>query len=70
VVCPGAITTPMLQRLMEYFMTIENVSQAALGETPVGTPEDIAEAAVWLCSDAARFVNGHVMAVDGGYVAR
>ena len=36
----------------------------------MGSPEEIAEAAVWLCSDAASFVTGHAMAVDGGYVAR
>jgi len=69
VVCPGAIATPMLQRLIEYYLASEAKAQAALGETPVGKPEDVAEAVVWLCSDAACFVNGHVMAVDGGYVA-
>jgi len=30
----------------------------------------MAEAAVWLCSDAASFVTGHAMAVDGGYLAQ
>ena len=33
-------------------------------------PEEIAEAVVWLCSDAASFVTGHTMTVDGGYVAQ
>jgi NAD(P)-dependent dehydrogenase (short-subunit alcohol dehydrogenase family) len=36
----------------------------------VGTPEEIAEAVVWLCSDAASFVTGHTLTVDGGYVAQ
>jgi NAD(P)-dependent dehydrogenase (short-subunit alcohol dehydrogenase family) len=36
----------------------------------VGTPEEIAAAVVWLCSDAASFVTGHTMTVDGGYVAQ
>jgi NAD(P)-dependent dehydrogenase (short-subunit alcohol dehydrogenase family) len=36
----------------------------------VGTPEEIAEAVVWLCSDATSFVTGHTMTVDGGYVAQ
>ena len=31
-----------------------------------GTPEEIAAAAVWLCSDAAAFVVGHAMVIDGG----
>ena len=36
----------------------------------MGTPEEIAEAVVWLGSDAASFVTGHAMAVDGGFVAQ
>jgi NAD(P)-dependent dehydrogenase (short-subunit alcohol dehydrogenase family) len=35
----------------------------------LGTPEEVAEAVVWLCSDAAAFVTGHALAVDGGLVA-
>jgi NAD(P)-dependent dehydrogenase (short-subunit alcohol dehydrogenase family) len=34
-----------------------------------GEPSEIAAAAVWLCSDAASFVNGAVLPVDGGIVA-
>jgi NAD(P)-dependent dehydrogenase (short-subunit alcohol dehydrogenase family) len=36
----------------------------------LGLPEEIAEAAVWLCSDRASFVTGESMLVDGGAVAR
>jgi NAD(P)-dependent dehydrogenase (short-subunit alcohol dehydrogenase family) len=36
----------------------------------LGKPEEIAETVVWLCSDAASFVTGHTMSVDGGYVAQ
>jgi NAD(P)-dependent dehydrogenase (short-subunit alcohol dehydrogenase family) len=35
-----------------------------------GLPEEIANAVVWLCSDEASFVTGHVMAVDGGFTAQ
>ena len=35
----------------------------------LGTPDEVAAAVVWLCSDAASFVTGHALAVDGGYVA-
>jgi NAD(P)-dependent dehydrogenase (short-subunit alcohol dehydrogenase family) len=36
----------------------------------LGKSEEIAEAAVWLCSEAASFVTGHAMTADGGYVAQ
>jgi NAD(P)-dependent dehydrogenase (short-subunit alcohol dehydrogenase family) len=36
----------------------------------MGRPEEIAAAVAWLCSDAASFVTGHTMTVDGGYVAQ
>lgn len=36
----------------------------------LGAPEEVAEVVVWLCSDAASFVTGHTMTVDGGYLAQ
>ncbi|PON11034.1 short chain dehydrogenase, partial [Candidatus Entotheonella serta] len=36
----------------------------------MGKPEEIAETVAWLCSDAASFVTGHTMTIDGGYVAQ
>jgi NAD(P)-dependent dehydrogenase (short-subunit alcohol dehydrogenase family) len=35
----------------------------------LGTPAEVAEAIAWLCSDAASFVTGHALAVDGGVLA-
>ena len=35
----------------------------------LGFPEDMAEAVVWLCSDAANFITGQCLAVDGGLTA-
>jgi NAD(P)-dependent dehydrogenase (short-subunit alcohol dehydrogenase family) len=43
-----------------------------IASEPVGrvsNPEEVAEAVVWLCSDAASFVTGHTMTVDGGMMA-
>jgi NAD(P)-dependent dehydrogenase (short-subunit alcohol dehydrogenase family) len=36
----------------------------------IGRPEEIGEGVVWLLSDAASFVTGHSMSIDGGFVAR
>jgi NAD(P)-dependent dehydrogenase (short-subunit alcohol dehydrogenase family) len=36
----------------------------------IGRPEEVAEAVLWLCSNAASFVTGHTLTVDGGYVAQ
>jgi len=66
---PGAIETPMIERLR-----IDPVlGEALAGMHPMGRmglPEEVAEAVVWLCSDAASFVTGHTMVIDGGNLAR
>ena len=68
-VCPGYIRTPMIEQgvLLDPGGEERVVSRHPMHR--LGTPEEIAEAVVWLCSDAASFVTGHAMAVDGGYVA-
>lgn len=69
-VCPGLIRTAMVDRLIRAHPEME--SQLIAGE-PMGrsgTPEEIAAAVLWLCSDAASFVTGHALAVDGGWVAQ
>ncbi|MFZ0480387.1 MAG: beta-ketoacyl-ACP reductase [Terriglobales bacterium] len=64
-VAPGFIATEMVLKMPE------KVTQAMVSHTPLGrlgTPEDIAEAYVWLASDAASFITGTVLSVDGGLV--
>ena len=66
VVCPGYIDTPMMNRFTGG--TPEGRAKV-VAEEPVGRmgkPEEIAAAVVWLCSDAAAFVIGHAMVIDGG----
>ncbi len=68
-VCPGVVRTPMVQTLFDERPDME---QRMIKYQPVhrlGVPEEIGEAAVWLCSDAASFVTGHAMPVDGGIMA-
>jgi NAD(P)-dependent dehydrogenase (short-subunit alcohol dehydrogenase family) len=69
-VCPGYIQTPMVQGI---FAENEGFEERAASRHPVGRlgePEEIAQAVVWLSSDAASFVTGHNMPVDGGYMAQ
>ena len=66
-VCPGPIDTPMLREASE---RVIDAMATAQPNGRLGQPREIAEAAVWLCSDAASFVTGHPMPVDGGYLAQ
>jgi NAD(P)-dependent dehydrogenase (short-subunit alcohol dehydrogenase family) len=69
-VCPGVIRTPMIERVTGGKPEAEAQFTALEPIGRMGTPEEIAEAVVWLCSDAASFVTGHPMVVDGGLVAQ
>jgi NAD(P)-dependent dehydrogenase (short-subunit alcohol dehydrogenase family) len=68
-VCPGSIRTPMVERVMNAGAT-EKFLAAAQAIKRLGKPEEIANAVVWLCSDAASFVTGVMMPVDGGWIAQ
>jgi 3-oxoacyl-[acyl-carrier protein] reductase len=64
-IAPGFIATDMIKAMPE------KVLESMVAHTPLGrmgTPEDLAEAYVWLASDAASFVTGTVLSVDGGLV--
>jgi NAD(P)-dependent dehydrogenase (short-subunit alcohol dehydrogenase family) len=67
-VCPGLIDTPMSDDMKASGQA--EALDAMLAEVPigrVGRPEEIANAVLWLCSDAASLVVGHALVVDGGY---
>ncbi len=69
-VCPGVIQTPMVERGAQLSPGFDEL---ALSMEPVGRfgqPTEVGEAVVWLCSDAASFVTGIPMQVDGGLVAQ
>jgi NAD(P)-dependent dehydrogenase (short-subunit alcohol dehydrogenase family) len=62
-IAPGPIMTPMLLRDWK-----GDAEKAAAGVPMqrVGRPEEVAEAVVWLCSDKASFITGHILPIDGG----
>ena len=69
-VCPGPIRTPMLGRLLSGRPEMEQRFASAEPLKRLGEPAEIGEAVAWLCSDAASYVTGHAMPVDGGYMAK
>lgn len=69
-VCPGVIQTPMIDRFTH---GEAQVTKVLLGNEPVGrmgTPEEIADTVIWLCSEKSSFVTGHALVADGGWVAQ
>ena len=65
-ICPGIIDTAMMERFSGG--TAEGRA-AVIAQEPIGrmgTAEEIAAAVVWLCSDAASFLLGHAIVIDGG----
>jgi NAD(P)-dependent dehydrogenase (short-subunit alcohol dehydrogenase family) len=66
-VAPGPVDTAMAQQV--HTPAIRAGYHAAIPLNRYGTPEEIAEAVGFLCSDAASYVNGQVLAVDGGFDA-
>ena len=65
-ICPGIIETPMMDR---FSGGTEEGRARVIAQEPIGRmgrPEEIAKSVLWLCSDAASFVVGHAMVVDGG----
>ena len=69
-ICPGMIDTPMVASWRE---SSPEMAEAVIQMMPggrLGLPVEVAEAAVWLCSDEARWVSGDTMVVDGGMLNR
>lgn len=69
-ICPGSIDTPMLRAGMAANPEVEAMILSSMPIGRLGEAEEVAEAAVWLCSERASLVTGHAMGVDGGAVAR
>ena len=66
-VCPGVIETPMTTSSPE----IVEALKPAINIAPMqrmGTPDEVADAVLFLCSSQASFIQGHALVVDGGYI--
>jgi|SRR5688572_15906148 len=69
-VCPGVIQTPMIDRFTGKNKEAEKQFENMEPVGRMGQPEEVAEAVLFLCSDAASFITGDAMAVDGGWIAQ
>ena len=71
-VCPGVIQTDMTDRVFGKDDDSEGKVQMAAAHPigRIGQPEEVANAVVWLCSDAASFITGHSLTIDGGYTVK
>ena len=68
-VAPNYVDTPLTEAIFSDPAKLA----AVMAQTPMGrlpTPDDVAQAVLFLASDAAAAITGHVLAVDGGYLAR
>lgn len=69
-ICPAAVLSPMLETLVTRNPQVGAKLKASQPNGRFASPAEIAEVAVWLCSDAASFVTGAALPVDGGYTAQ
>ncbi|HEX2913642.1 MAG TPA: SDR family oxidoreductase [Chloroflexia bacterium] len=71
-VCPGTIDTPWVSRMVSSYDDPEDARRKMVARQPVGrlgTPEEIAEAVLYLASPQASFATGSALIIDGGFTA-
>lgn len=69
-ICPGAIRTPMVDAFINNDPEREMSMNALQPIGRMGRAEEVANLVLWLCSDAASFITGSAIAIDGGIVAQ
>jgi NAD(P)-dependent dehydrogenase (short-subunit alcohol dehydrogenase family) len=65
-VCPGAVDTPMLSRMVGGNERVKSAFAAAIPMQRLAIPDDVAQSVLWLCSDLAGYVTGQGIVLTGG----
>ena len=68
-IAPGAVQTGLLNRMSGGEEAAQSVAQA-IPMKRISSPEEIARAVVWLCSDEASYITGHTLVADGGFTVQ
>lgn len=66
-ICPGGVQTPALDQYFENFPDMKDKMMSRQPMARFSTPEEIADAVVYLASDLSGFITGHSMVIDGGF---
>jgi NAD(P)-dependent dehydrogenase (short-subunit alcohol dehydrogenase family) len=69
-ICPGIIETPMVTGMLETQPEAMDALVQVVPMSRLGKAEEIADAVLWLCSDASSYIVGHALPVDGGYTVQ
>jgi 2,5-dichloro-2,5-cyclohexadiene-1,4-diol dehydrogenase 1 len=69
-VLPGAIETPMFLKALQGHPTLRQIVEEGHPIGRIGQPTEVAETVAWLLSDAASFITGASITIDGGYTSR
>ena len=68
--CPGMTDTAMLDRVASEIPGLREQLMSMNPSGRVGTPEEVARAALWLASSQSSFITGHPLVIDGGFLAQ
>lgn len=67
---PGVTETNIVQNVIQMSPEVREAKENFAPMGRMAQPEEIAEAAPWLCSDCASYVTAHSLGVDGGFLAQ
>lgn len=67
--CPGGVATPLVEHTQQQGAGSEEAARDMIPMRRLGTPQEIAAVAAFLCSDKASYITGSTVAVDGGMSA-